>query len=234
MTASTLTSEQLHHWAHENLGPSSAHLLSSPESFVLCGNRMRNGLDLEDAALSLAFESLRNEPLVATEFFDYFLDRIVFSGRYIPSQVRRMHDTADIVNSVIKDVWSSIADVEFRGRRPFMAYLLKRFGWKVHDKLDHHQADKRRDDLQVSINTKEGISYSDSEPTPSMVLSSQELLSRLERKILELPERERNLIEAHRRGVHPGQMAKDFGMKEGSMRKALSRARDLLNDLLAH
>jgi len=212
-------------FARVHLGPESALLVEMPEVEESIKARMASGTSPEDAVLAEVHARCSSKGNLADEFIRYFLRELMGMKVLDLYPVLRRHlDTMDVVQSVLADLWPDLAELEFRNRVSFLSLLSKRLKWKSLDKKQALLRDRRREDLRAFPEMEVA---SNSHDIPSENLEKEEERDVLLMAVLRLPPRDRTLVQRYLQGVSGEDIAREFGLKPASARKALSRALEM-------
>lgn len=135
---------QAFEFAHDRLGSASLACLQEAEVQAALQARLRQGPNCEDATLAILFTRVRTDRVVANEFFSYLLGDLSVGGRsLLAPPLRGLIETAELVDSVVHDLWKDLESVEFRTRGQFLAFLLRRMQWKRTNQIRAAQRAKR-------------------------------------------------------------------------------------------
>ncbi len=218
-------------WVERQLGPVSLARFQDPAIRPALDRRLAE-MSLEDAVLATAHELARTDREVADEFLGHFLVAMTRLGSLsISAGLQRFLDTGDLVDSVAGDIWRDLAQIEFPGRRQFLAYLARRMRWKASDHARRLHSGRRREDRRQPV--EEEQLAAPSQPGPSTMVGQQEERERLVLAILRLPARDRELLTRHLRGESFAEIAAAMGLTHEAARKAIQRAMAKARDLLS-
>lgn len=211
-------------FAVQRLGPRSCAVLDDPARMALVVARARRrALAIEDAVLAELHACLNDDAALTDEFVAYFLvdlDRLGH-GRLAPG-LKRFLDTGDLVQSVLGDLWPELAALRFESRNSFLALLAARLRWKASDSARAAQAGKRREDQRAEVATEDFAQTTT--PGPATELVRAEEWHQLALSLARLPDRDRDLVRGHLRGLSWAELAEQHGLQAESARKAVQRA----------
>ena len=191
------------------------------------------GTDDDRAAWTsfLLLERFRSgDDLAASELFDRYFQRLTALARSrLSPRLAQRTDPEDIVLSVYRSFF-----IDARGGR----YSLNRGGdlWRLLAAITRHKllrqarhqgADRRSVELEVPLDrVDEGrLRGRQPDPTPEDALA---LADELERVLSQLDPFGRRVLELRLQGLQIQEIAEDAGRSERSVRRALSRIRELL------
>lgn len=192
------------------------------------------GRAVDDAVLKVLHGLVRTDPAVGNEFLDHFIPDLTRMGTFsmaATSRVRRLNDSADLVCSVVADLWPQIPAVEFESRGQFVTLLSQRLRWKAADKARKFGTRSRREDLRV-YGEIEDYDRQDGNLSISEQVSRQEELDRIMVQLMLLKPRAREIIVRRAKGESIHEIAKAMGLEYDAARKALARAQEKLRELL--
>jgi RNA polymerase sigma factor (sigma-70 family) len=226
------TLAQIKAYAGECLGPRAAALMANPKVLPLTLLKIRNGASVEDAVLAEVYSNCTQDSRMADEFLAFFLNDLARLGHGTLSPgLRRFLDTGDLVQSVVGDLWPSLIELEFRGRDSFLALLAARLRWKAADRARVMTADKRREDMRLSISPERNPPSAHT-PSPVSELVHEEEWQQMALALARMPEREQRLLRSHLRGDSWKDIADQEGLAAESARKAVQRALQLLRKFI--
>ena len=221
-------------FAETCLGDASKAVLSSGEATDWIIQRMKEGFDLEDAALAHLFERARTDHAIAGEFLGYFLaDLLRLGSLRVPRGFRNLMDSGDLVQSMLGDFWKGISEVQFETRAQFKSYLSKRIRWKALDKDRWYKARTRREDLRESL-ADEPVQRSKVARSPSSQAAHNEENEDLMLAIYRLPDRDREMLLLQLKGETVSAIGQRFGLSAEAAKKALQRAKRRAMEQLGH
>ena len=215
-------------FARQRLGPRSVQLFALDGAAQEVVAQVRAGRDVIDAVLGLVFERMPREPRLADEFFAHFLEDLTRTRRpSLGPRLRRLHDTIDLVQSVLGNLLPRLESLRFEGRAQFLKYLSTSLSSKVVDKVRRGEAAKRREDRYVDA-APEDVEPVDSGPTPAMEVAEREQKhmdqDRLKLLLLRLSERDARILALAMAGEPLESIAEDLGLAPEAARKARQRA----------
>ncbi len=216
-------------FAAQRLGPSCARLMQQPAMQALVVAKVRAAGANEagapsptDAVLAVIHSRLDQEAELADEFLSFFLTDFNRLGHgALGPGLRRFLDSGDLVQSVLGDLWPELAALKFESRDSFLALLAARLRWKAADGARHLRAGKRREDLRSDADANR---IADETPGPCTELVAAEQWQQTALALSRLPQRDRDLVRAHLRGLSWAEVGSAFEMKPESARKAVQRA----------
>ncbi len=220
-------------FASDQLGPASERHLTDAGSQALVLSHLRTGATLEDAVLTEIHRAARDDREIAGEFLAFFLAILVGNRTpRISDGLRRFLDTADLVQSVVGDVWTELGELRFEGQASFLALLAKRLSWKAAGHARAKRGATRREDLREPLS--ESAPPPSESPGAATLAELTEERQRLILALLRLPERDRLLVRLHLRGESIGGIMAETGLSYEAARKALRRAMARARSLIAH
>ncbi len=211
-------------FARENLGPATEHHLQDPSSQALVLSRLRSGRDLPDAVLGEAHRIARQDRRVADEFLSYFLAHARRRGTPLVSPaLRRLFDTDDLVQSVLRDVWSDLIAFEFESRAQFISLLAGRLRWKAADKSRSLNTLRRSEQKRVP-EAVDDLDLQDPSAPVDLIAAAREQAATVASALLRLPERDQVLLRLHLRDEPLSVICRETALEPETARKALQRA----------
>lgn len=214
-------------FAAHHLGPASSHLLQNPANQALVVSKMRAS-STADAVLAVLHSKLNGNDPAADEFLSFFLSDLQRLGHgALGPGLRRFLDSGDLVQSVLGDLWPELATLKFESRDSFLALLAARLRWKAADGARQLRAGKRREDMRQEVDAS---FMADAQPGPATELVAAEEWQQTALALARLPQRDRELVRAHLRGLSWTEVAEAHSMKAESARKAVQRALAKLRD----
>ena len=171
----------------------------------------------------------------AEALFARYFERLTLLARSrLSARLARRTDPEDIVQSVYRSFFVGVREGRYAlGRGGDLWRLLAAITRnKVFRQVRHHRADLRSIDLECSLDRLDegGLSGPDRDPTPEDALA---LADELERVFAQLDPFERRVLELRLQGLLLATIAEETGRAERSVRRALSRIRELLTGRLA-
>lgn len=214
------------------LGPSSAEAMATSASLVLVRKRVADGSTLEDALLAEAHHLATKDRRVADEFLAVLLSDLtpIAHGR-LSEPLRRFLDTGDLVQSVMGDLWPSLASIDFQTRGQFRALLAQRLGWKATDKGRTFHSAKRREDLRVTLEPFDLDSAKEAPGRPEDTMMKAEEMDLLHLMLLRLSSNDQELLREHLDGKSAATIASERGVQRDGIYKALQRAIERAREL---
>ena len=148
--------------------------------------------------------------------------------------------SADLVQSVCRDVLENMGRFRYEGEAGFKRWLYKTALRKIADRYEYYRAQKRnaaredhRDVHSADTGDEEMLAACRSFYTPSHHAMAREELIRLERAFDQLSEEQREVIVLARMvGLSRAEIATEMGKTEGAVRTMLSRALAQLAEVL--
>ncbi len=139
-------------------------------------------------------------------------------------QLRAREATADVVQSVCREVLEDLEGFEYRGEGSFLHWLFTAAVNKMREKARFHGREKRKLDREVPIVEDAAQAYA-SLVTPSCAVISIEEVDRIERVFARLPDEYREVITLTKiAGVPYAEVAEHLGRTGPAMRMLLGRA----------
>jgi len=211
-------------FAREDLGEASWRALRRPAAGARVLARRRHGFRMRDATLAEVHRAARTERAVADEFVAYFLqDMLRVGSGALRAGLRRYLDTGDLVQSVLGDLWSDLAGVEFESRARFVALLGKRLAWKAGQHARRLDSARRREDLRADGNAA-ALDPAAESAGPATRAELDEETGRLVLVLHRLSARDRRLLHMRLAGADTAEVARREGLTPETARKATNRA----------
>lgn len=159
----------------------------------------KRSLPIEDEVLRTIHGLAKEDPDLQEEFLAYFHRQMMHlaTGK-VGAGLHHLHDTADIAQSVVIDMWKELADLRFTSQKEFIALLSQRIRWKVIDKARRYRAERRREDLRKPISQAELLETNHFKPWES--LADRETKDRFLLLLTKLPDREAEVLSLYFRG----------------------------------
>lgn len=151
--------------------------------------------------------------------------RRVVRVRLTDPRLRRLHDTADVCQSVLANFFVRVTAGEFDLKRPehLLHLLLRMARNKVLDKARQQSRDKR-DQKRLDIGKGHDLDrLAARDADPGKTVADQDLLSQVRRL---LSDEERHLADQRALGREWADLAHELGALPDALRKKLSRALD--------
>jgi RNA polymerase sigma factor (sigma-70 family) len=213
----------------DQLGPCSKVHVQRPTVRDEVRRRVASGADVEDAVLACMHAALSDDRRIADEFAAFFMVELKRTGpRPMParSQLRRVFETADLINSVFKDVWIQVADLEFRTRYEFLSLLRRRVNWKAADKARSSLPKGPVEDGRTAMAEDAELAPDEvpEQSPPEQVIRNEES-QRLILLLLQMDDRDRKLLSMRLRGESIKDIAGALDLSYEAARKALTRAK---------
>jgi RNA polymerase sigma-70 factor (ECF subfamily) len=148
--------------------------------------------------------------------------------------------SADLVQSVCRDVLENMGRFRYEGETGFKRWLYKTALRKIADRYEYYRAQKRnagredhRDPNSADTGDEDLLAACRSFYTPSHHAMAREELARLEQAFDKLTEEQREVIVLARLvGLSRAEIAEEMGKSEGAVRTMLSRALAQLAEIL--
>ncbi|KAA3614380.1 MAG: sigma-70 family RNA polymerase sigma factor [Planctomycetota bacterium] len=228
------TLEKILIWTRAHLGEASGALLQDPTVQERIAQRLMQGAETEDAVLAGIHGAMHKSPYAMDEFIAYFHHSILLlSRRNMSPALRRALDTADLAQSVWKDLVADLGDIRFYNRAAFISLMAKRLRWKAADRLRNSKTLSRRLDLQVSLQSDlDGVDGEKARKTvhPLSNLVREEERRELAERILQLPKADREMIRYRLQGMSKEEIQERTGWTAAQIKASMQRARRRLRN----
>jgi len=138
--------------------------------------------------------------------------------------------SADLVQSVCREVLQGLSGFEYRGPAQFRAWLFTAAARKIADRYEYYMAQKRAAHREVPLDEHGGDAHALAElyasvATPSRALSEREDLARFERAFSQLTDEKREVILLARfAGLTSAEIGERMGKTDMAVRAMLRRA----------
>lgn len=143
--------------------------------------------------------------------------------------------SADLVQSICREVLGELEGFEYRGERAFRSWLYTVAQRKLATRYHYHLAQRRDVGREVRLpapaftdTSRAEVDLADSYAallSPSRRLAAKQFVERVEEAFASLPDHYREVVLLSRsEGLTHGQIAQRMGRSEGSVRMLLSRA----------
>lgn len=207
------------------LGPHCSQVMATTASLVLVRRRIADGSSLEDALLAEAHHFAAQDRRVADEFLALLLSDLtpIAHGR-LSEPLRRFLETGDLVQSVMGDLWPSLASMEFQTRAQFRGLLAQRLGWKATNKGRALQSASRAENQWASLAQGDSTIEGEAPGRPEDALVKAEELAMLHLMLLRLDPKDQDLLRDYLGGKTPDVIADERAMQRDAVYKALQRA----------
>ncbi len=172
----------------------------------------------------------------AEAIFDRYFRRLTLLARSrLSARLAQRIDPEDVVQSVYRSFFVAAREGRYTlGRGGDLWRLLAAITrHKLHHQARQHRADRRSVDLECSLEEMGEVASHDrgSDPSPEEAVA---LSDELERVFAELDPFGRRVLELRLQGSPLATIAEETGRAERSVRRALSRIRQLLSGRLSH
>ncbi len=206
----------------EFIGPHSAEVFQTSAGAAQLNQELSRNLgEPADAALRVIHSLGQGDRGLVDEFLGFFFSDLLRLGSgKVGQRLRSMLDTQDLVQSVMEDVWSDIAKLEFRTRGSFLSLMSQRLEWKASDRGRMQTRDCRREDKRVEMPEQLLPLSVDGQLTQ---MGDDEDKQKVWLHILRLAEPERTVMTHHMQGDSQKQTATAMGLEEAEVRRAFDR-----------
>ncbi len=198
--------------------------------------------EARDVTVELLQRASRGDPVAIGELLEQHLPRLeVFLRLRMGPELRAFESSADLVQSVCREILENLERYQYRGEAEFRRWLYTTALRKVSNRARYLRAE-RRDVARAAPQPRDaGLSRSadplarlaDSIGTPSRHAMLQEEMERLERAFARLPEHYREVITLSRIvGLPHREIAQELGKTEEATRILLFRALAALSKAL--
>ncbi len=206
----------------QELGPRSAALLEEARRRRAFAERLAAGQSVQDAALGAIYDVVARDRSVGGEFLRFLHPRLHGMARHLVGPaLRHREESADLLQSVLEDLWPGFCGLEFETLPQFLAALRRRLDFKASDHVRRALAERRRDDLRRGL-PEELVGPS---PGPRTEAERREEVELILRALDCLHPNERFAIIRRGEGVSAAEIGRDLGMSPGAAQKLLERAR---------
>ncbi len=203
-------------WAKENLGPSSLAKIKSIDPEEL-DRRSKNIQDVSEFALEIIYPFLSEDHDLRREFFGHLWQDIDFKGFVHPNTpLSQFVETNDLAASCFGDMMSICQNLEFRGKREFVAMIRQRMRWKAHRKALHEEK------IVSAKNERLGAIEDKGKTVESKAIELEDRV-RFMRFVAKLPPKERTLLECHLNDIPIADIAQINDRSVDTTRKAIQR-----------
>ena len=194
------------------LGERSARVFRSRELARHMQAHLERGFRLRDAILAEVHRAARRDGRIADEFVAYFLkDMLRIGSGALRAGLRRYLDTGDLVQSVLGDLWSELAEIRFESRARFLSLLGRRLRWKAVEHVRRLESAGRREDLRAEASPEEiDVPHAGAGPATRLVEGEEEELLIL--VLHRLGERDARLLRMRLKGSSTDEIASHLGL----------------------
>ena len=140
--------------------------------------------------------------------------------------LRAKESSADLVQSVCREVLQHLDRYQYRGEAQFKHWLYTTALRKIADRRDYYRAERRDAEKEASPSAaSERLAFYGTLCTPSQEVAARETMARIEAAFDALSEPDRSVILMARMvGLSHAEIAEELGKNEGAVRTMLSRA----------
>ncbi len=214
--------------ARRDLGSASVEFVQRAHVYSEILDRCAQGTSVGDAVLSVVHGNLRSSRELEGDFAAFVtreMERL--SHGLLGNQLRSTTDSNELVQSVLGDLWTSVADLEFTTKKRFLALLRMRVTNKAREKGRRSRALKQGGDQPRERISVSGVSQDEDDAVPEAA-NEREGVERLMAQIPSMKAEDKEVLRLFLEGRSHADMADALGLTEDAARKRLARAKERL------